>query len=76
MAKKKTKNIAAEVKAALEEAGYQFPELKSKRAHLDFVEEHHYDPIVVLNSTVKMAEVFPKDWKKRISPIESDEEAE
>ena len=73
MAKKSEKELAAEVKAVLEEAGYKFPKLGSKRAYLDFIEEYHYDPLVVLNSTIRMAEVFPKDWKKRISPVPSED---
>lgn len=78
MAKDKKGVSKAIVIAVLKKAGYELPDFKGKGEKAEFILEHGYDPDVVINSTMRMAEVFPKDWKKRISPIlkEDEDEAE
>lgn len=63
----------AEVKTALEKAGYEFPRFGSREEQREFVEDYGYDPQIVLNSTLQMRLLF-RDWKKRIQPLAQDAE--
>jgi len=55
-----------EVLAVLKERGFKFPTFRSEKQRQAFIAEHRYNPAIVLNSSLKMAEVFPRDWKKRL----------
>jgi len=76
MAKKKARAVREvdeeKVQAALEEAGYEFPNFKGRKERDAFIEDHGYDPQIALNSTIAMAKVF-KNWKARIQPLAPEE---
>jgi len=59
--------LAAEVKAALEEAGYEFPEFKEPEERARFVYEKGYIPATLLLDAIQVAEFNP-NWKKSIVP--------
>ena len=64
---KAAEKLAKEVLAALEEAGYEFPELSGPEEMAEFAYEKGYLPDKVFLSTLQVAELDP-DWKDKIVP--------
>ena len=64
---RKAERLAKDVKAALEEAGYEFPEFPGPEERARFVYEKGYIPATLLLEAIQVAEFNP-NWKKSIVP--------
>jgi hypothetical protein len=69
---KAAEKLAKDVKAALEEAGYEFPSFPDYEYRQEFVQKHGYDPGAVLVAAVQAAEL-DEGWRKRIVPLAAKE---
>ena len=61
----KAEKLAKEVKAALEEAGYEFLSFPSNEYRLEFMQKHGYNPDVVLLQAIQAAEL-DEGWRDKI----------
>ena len=63
----KAEKLAKEVKAALEEAGYEFLSFPSNEYRREFMEKNGYNPDAVFLATLQAAEL-DEGWRDKIIP--------
>lgn len=65
-------DLIKQVKKALRAKGYTLPTkpFKTDSARAMFIAKHGYDPAILINTTIRMADGSGPGWEERITPHE------